>query len=66
MNFDTKASNIILVVFQMTLIFNKLFFQLTYVYLNEKPHPNIFYEITGMKLFIWNGNDIINSYSIYH
>jgi hypothetical protein len=41
MNFGTKNSNIIIVVFQMTLIF-----QQAYVYLNEKPHPNIFYEIT--------------------
>ncbi len=39
MNFGTIASNIILVVFQITLFFN------TYVYLNEKPYPDIFYEI---------------------
>jgi hypothetical protein len=37
MDFDTKASNIILVIFQMKLIYQKnIFFQHTYAHLNEK------------------------------
>jgi hypothetical protein len=37
MNFDTKASNIILVIFQMKIIFQQnVFFQHTHVYLNEE------------------------------
>jgi hypothetical protein len=37
MDFDTKASNIILVIFQMKVIFQQnVFFQHIYVRLNEK------------------------------
>ncbi len=37
MDFDTKASNIILVIFQMKLFFQQnIFFQHTYACLNEK------------------------------
>jgi hypothetical protein len=37
MDFDTNASNIILVIFQMKVIFHQIvFFQHTYVNLNEK------------------------------
>jgi hypothetical protein len=55
MDFDTKAFNIILIIVQMTLIFQHFFFQChTYACLNEKSHPNVFCEITKMELFIWN------------
>jgi hypothetical protein len=47
MNFDTKASNIIIVVFQMKVGFQQTFFlKHNYDCLNEKPHPNVFCEIT--------------------
>jgi hypothetical protein len=37
MDFDTMASNIILVIFQMKVIFQQnVFFQHTYAHLNEK------------------------------
>jgi hypothetical protein len=37
MDFDTKASKIILVIFQMEVIFQQnVFFQNTYAHLNEK------------------------------
>jgi hypothetical protein len=37
MDFNTKSSNIILVIFQMKIIFqHNVFFQHTYVHLNEK------------------------------
>jgi hypothetical protein len=66
MDFDTKASNKILVIFQMKLIFQQTsFFQHSYVCLNKKPHQDVFCEITWMEVFIWNWNGTINSYSMY-
>jgi hypothetical protein len=41
MDFDTNASNIIHVIFQM-----KVIFQHNYARLNEKCHPYVFCEIT--------------------
>jgi hypothetical protein len=47
MDFDTKASNIILVIFQMKSIFQQtFFFQHSYVCLNKKPQQDGFCEIT--------------------
>jgi len=43
MDFDTKAFNIILVIFQMKLMFQQTFFpQHSYVCLNKKPHQDVF------------------------
>ncbi len=43
MDFNTKASNILLVIFQMKVIFQQnVFFQHTYVHLNEKLVQMIF------------------------
>ncbi len=47
MDFDTKASSIILVIFQMKLKFQQLYI---YACLNEKPHPNVFF----VKSHEWN------------
>jgi hypothetical protein len=45
MDFDTITSNIILVIFQMKLIFQQMFFfQHTYVCLNENLVPIFFVE----------------------
>jgi hypothetical protein len=45
MDFDTKASNIILVIFQMKVIFQQnIFFEHTYVFLNDKL----------IHIFLWN------------
>jgi hypothetical protein len=49
MNFDTKVSNIIIVIFQMKVNLLLLFFEHNYDCLNEKPHPNIF-----VKSHKWN------------
>jgi hypothetical protein len=66
MKFWQKISNTILVTIQIRVIFKQTFmFSHTYTCLNEKPHPNIFSEITWMELFIWYWNDTFNSYSIY-
>jgi len=45
MDFGAKASNIILVIFQMKIIFNNLFFQHNYTCLHEKSHLDIPCEI---------------------
>jgi hypothetical protein len=46
MDFDTKASNIILVIFQMKIKFQQTFFsQDNYAYLNEKLHLDVSREI---------------------
>jgi hypothetical protein len=43
MDFNTKASNIILIIFEMKVIFQQtFFFQNSYGCLNEKPHLNVF------------------------
>ncbi len=43
MDFDLKASNIILLIFQMKVIFQQnIFFQHTYVHLNEKLVQMVF------------------------
>jgi hypothetical protein len=53
MNFDTKASNIILVIFQMKIIFLKNnFFQHTYVHLNEKRVQMLFVKSHESKFSI--------------
>ncbi len=66
MDFVTKTSNIVIVILQMKIIFQQtFFFQHNYAYLNEKPHLNVFCEITLVELFICNWNGTINSYSIY-
>jgi hypothetical protein len=43
MDFDTKASNIILIILKMKVVFQKIFFiQNSYGCLNERPHLNVF------------------------
>jgi hypothetical protein len=54
MELDTKASNIILVIFQMKVTFQQnVFFQHTCSF-EWKTCPDVFCEITGIKLFISN------------
>jgi hypothetical protein len=65
-NFDTKVSNIIFIIFQMKVIFIKTFsFQQTYVCLNEKL-VQFFFVKSHVKLFNCNWNGTINSYSMYN
>jgi hypothetical protein len=61
MDFDTKASNI-LVIFQMKLIFQRIFFsQHSYVWLNKKPHQDIF-----VKSHEWNFSYGIEMVQLIH
>ncbi len=49
--FDKKIFHTILVTLQMNVIFQQIFmFSHTYVCLTKKPHPNVFCEITWMKI----------------
>ncbi len=55
MDFNIKASNIILVNFQMKINFQQnVFFQHTYDHQNEKLVHMLFYEITQVKLLNCN------------
>jgi len=49
MDFDTKFSNIIFVIFQMKINFQQFVFQHSYVCLNEKPLQMLF-----VKSHEWN------------
>jgi hypothetical protein len=60
-----KASNIILVIFQMKVFFQQNVFFNTLMFIWMKNLFKRFCEITWIKIFNYNWNGTINSYSIY-